>query len=116
VAVAIAIAGMTVAVATAVVAALWWVGAVVVAVAVAVARVVAVAVAVVVAVINNHVSPFLVCIIYKKCLIIKNKDLNIYNCVPTIHKQPAEPHIANDTDSNCSILFILLMTLTLTFL
>jgi hypothetical protein len=39
----------------------------------------------------------------KKCLIKNNKDLNIYNRVPIIHKQPATPHIANDAVSNCSI-------------
>ncbi len=28
--------------------------------------------------------------------------LIIYDHVPTIHEQPAEPHSATDTDSNCS--------------
>ncbi len=42
--------------------------------------------------------------------------LIIYNRVPTIHKQPAEPHFTNDTDSNCSTFLMLLVTLTLTVL
>jgi hypothetical protein len=42
--------------------------------------------------------------------------LIIHNRVPTIHKQPTEPHFANDTDSNCSTFLMLLVTLTLTVL
>ncbi len=42
--------------------------------------------------------------------------LIIYSCVHTIHKQPAEPHFANDTDSNCPTFLMLLVTLTLTVL